>query len=168
MKRLRIIIILFLVNILGCSETSPTEEKLGNGRISLKGNIENITIGMDSLSVINKLGEPDYYGIADIIIENIILGYQIDENGSLEISLFNDYLVDSIFTVFQVKVRLEYLGTTENGIGIGSSKQEVIKFLGNEITYNVPKEYCEFNTRFIFSYNEQDIVDQIAMAYYRE
>jgi len=159
----------FSLLLWSCSETSITEETdIGNGRINLNGSIEGIEIGMDSSSVINILGKPDYEGIADIGIKNIILGYQTDEHGDLMITLFDDFHVDSTFAVYGITVRLQYLGTSKNGLGIGSTKQDVLRLLNTETIYYVPEEKSNFNTMFLFSYNDQDRVQQISMDYYRD
>lgn len=163
-----IISILYLLLFCSCSETSLNEETdIGNSRINLNGRIENIVIGMDSISVINELGEPDYYGYAEIQINNIILGYNTDEDGALEITLFEDFVVDSSFAVMGVRVRREYLGSAQNGLGIGSTKQEVLRLLNTETSYYVPEGLCNFNTVFLFSYDDKDKVDQISMDYYK-
>ncbi|MFZ1288905.1 MAG: hypothetical protein WAR79_02355, partial [Melioribacteraceae bacterium] len=162
----KIFIIIIISFIQSCSENNLIdEENIGNGRIDLNGSIENIIIGMDSLSVINKFGEPDYYGIADIIIENIILGYHTDKQGVIEVTLFEDYVIDSVFAVFGVIVKKGYLGTAKNGLGIGSKREEVSNLLGTEISYDVPNGLSQFNTRFIFNYDEEDRVNQITMVY---
>lgn len=141
---------------------------IGNGRINLNGSIEGIEIGMDYDTVVGKLGKPDYYGEADLAINNIMLGYITDVNGRLEITLFEDYLIDSTFAVFGIFVRDQYLGSADNGIGMGSTKQDVIRLLNTDANYYVPEEQCEFNTRFYFYFNDQDRIDQIEMVYYRD
>lgn len=178
MKPYKIAVLVQLIVMFGvsCNE-SPTnnDAEIGNGRIVLNGSIDGIKIGDDTLSVIQKLGRPDYF--ADLDLDAFVWGYKVDNTGSLEIGFVKNYPITSIYSVFQLDARQGYEGKTIEGIGIGSSRDFVRSKLGNECVAvqgnNLNMDYYRkaktpegyLGTVFYFDYDENNYITTISMQY---
>ncbi|MFH1194556.1 MAG: T9SS type A sorting domain-containing protein [bacterium] len=95
-------------------------------RLILCQSIDDVEIGDDSLTLIEKLGYPDYIGGADI--DGYIFCYLDDNNYTFQ--LYITLFPTSKPLVFEVEVNRFYEGKTKEGVKIGMYRNEVIRLLG--------------------------------------
>jgi hypothetical protein len=102
--------------------------QLNEGRIVWGKNIDGILIGDDSTTVIQKLGRPSGIGLGDF--SGYIYEYYEGMFAGMSISISDDSTLGLGFGVFAVHLQAPYNGTTNEGIGIGTSREVAITSFG--------------------------------------
>ncbi|KAB2848493.1 MAG: T9SS type A sorting domain-containing protein [Ignavibacterium sp.] len=121
-----LIVIKKFVNI-EIPETGNLDFEVEKARIIMYESIEGIRLGDDSLSVIEKLGEPSHIEYPNF--NGYTLVYQRGAIGNVEIVRVDLYPVDSA-SVVAISVEGSYIGKTKEGVGLGTSRDEVISKIG--------------------------------------
>lgn len=145
-------------------------------RIILCRSIDEVKIGDDSLTVVNKLGKPDTIYYADL--DGWIFAYIDDGNihQRTYITLINNPIfISQSNAVISVEIGIPYTGKTKEGVGLGMNRDEVIKRLG-EPTYTVPNrlphyDYYNyepiegyFKSNFLLSYDEDNVLKSVSIT----
>ena len=113
----------------GCDsgESDPPEgPPMEDPRIVFGGTIDGIGIGDDTTAVIAKLGRPNFIGRGDF--PGVQLEYNKGEHAGLLISIVTEG--DGPRGTSLVTILESYVGRSEEGIGVGSLRDEVIGHLG--------------------------------------
>jgi len=99
-------------------------------RIILGRSIDGVKIGDDSMTVINKIGQPDTI-VGDDFVGVIFKYYRVDNPHSfMMISIFQDSLLTNGTAVFFLEVDSPYVGKTKEGVGIGTPREITWQLLG--------------------------------------
>jgi len=113
--------LLFLVLIIaGCDQGVESDKMLG--RIAIDDNIDGVRLGDDSISVTQKLGNPN--SIVLPATPSMIYMYTEGIHANKSVVIYYKK------GVTQISVSPPYQGKTWDGIGIGSSRTYVISKLG--------------------------------------
>lgn len=165
-----LIVIKRFVNI-EIPETGTLNFEVEKARIIMYESIEGIKLGDDSLSVIEKLGEPNHIEYPNF--NGYSLVYQRGSIGNAEIIRVDLYPVDSA-SVVAISVDGSYSGKTEEGIGLGANREEVISKIGYPDYYDTnfpPTDYYDamiqpplIHGKFIFYYDQNFSVRQITFG----
>jgi hypothetical protein len=134
-------------------------------RVILYQSIDDVKEGDDSLTVINKLGEPNYISPGDL--DAYIFNYYDESIGrDLAITLYPT----SAPKVVVIEADGIYSGKTKEGVNIGMHRDEALKLLGMPF-YTIPgstpiADFYKDNileSSFIFTYDENEILIRIQM-----
>lgn len=135
----------------GCKDTIVESEEVG--KINFQGGtIESIKTDDDTTAVLKLLGKPDWIGLGDI--DGFSFCYEAKLlPGHEELIVFfvnknygkkpGDYRVTSI------SVMNGYSGKSKEGIGIGSTKADVVKAIG------LPSAVYEYGENYLFERNDK-------------
>jgi hypothetical protein len=157
-------LILFCLIILlsgGCN--SPLNQGNDDARIVLGKSIDKVEIGDDSTTVIRKLGEPDEIAIGDY--PGYFYMYTQGKYTGIHVTIHDD----DEKGVQVVSARSPYSGVTDADIGIGTSRETVLQFLGNPDFVGqlnndrVAETYRYKDNSFKFIYNDGKI-EEIRMG----
>ncbi len=124
-------------------------------RIILGQSIEGVEIGDDSLTVINKLGEPDYVGEGDF--DGYIFYYTKGSLSDTYVFISKDRALG--LGVIGVHVEGTYRGKTKHGITVNSGRDFVINVLGtpSKTQENFPIVYDDYYySKNIFGFEYYD------------
>lgn len=173
-KTFTLFMMLFFIAILGgCEElivVNGTEPTIN----FQEGTIEGVKTGDDTTTVIQKLGKPDWIGLGDF--DGFSFCYQDKlQHGvaMIVVNFFNKIseLNPGDYRVYSVSVSNNYDGKSEEGIGIGTLKFEVLKKLGSpdlvEPDYNFEQYYILRPDQRInvvsFQYNDDSTIKSIGI-----
>ncbi|MCG6959647.1 T9SS type A sorting domain-containing protein [bacterium BMS3Abin03] len=136
-------------------------------RIILYQSIDDVEEGDDSLTVINKLGEPNY--ISDADLDGYIFHYY---NESIGLDLAITLYPTSAPKVVVIEADGIYSGKTKEGVNIGMYREETLKLLGMPL-YTVPgsppiEDFYKdplgyLPSSFLFTYDENEKLIRIRM-----
>lgn len=96
-------------------------------RIILGKSIDDVEIGDDSTTVIANLGEPDEIALGDYA--GYFFLYTRGKHNGISVTIHSEKGAQAI------NVRSPYSGVTETGIGIGTSREMVVRILGDTDLY---------------------------------
>ena len=175
MKHLEILIILILILLISCKESPSENEKIvGNGRLDINGSIDSVNIGDLPERVIQLWGEPTYWIDGDF--DGFGYGYDFGQVTFWKIP------VDSIYTVTFIQLNSNYEGETLEGIGMGSSRTDVLDYLRPPdritpvesdsslsfvATYLIDTDDQYYGTMFLFFFDENELLYKIDMNYHQ-
>jgi hypothetical protein len=148
--------------------------ELEEARILLYKSIDGIKIGDDSLTVIQKLGEPsDIRPAGDC--ECYAFYYFEFPYDILRISFLKNAPRDSIYSVVDLRVYNNYEGKFTEGIGLGYSRDEVLRVLGEPTSsstigiddvYIIETPHPGYLKTFTqLRYTESSVLQEIIMGY---
>ncbi len=145
-------------------------------RIILGQSIDGVKAGDDSLTVIEKMGKPN--SIYDADLNGYIFAYISD--GNPHARLYIVLLIDPIFTssrtaVIFIEADYPYKGKTKEGVGIGMSRSDVLKLLGNPTStdpggppivdnYFIDPLPGDYRVNFIITYDATEKIIRIQMG----
>ncbi len=139
--------------------------EMEKARILLFKSIDGVKIGDDSLTVIQKLGEPDYIGQSGDC-DCYILQYYTGIHQGIDIFLIKGFVFDDMYSVFHISGNEIYSGKSTEGIGIGTNREQVIKELGEAPSdyYSIsPIPYGYYKTYMKFIYDSSQNIKVIIM-----
>ena len=149
MKKVIVVIILAIAFFYSCKDSIVENEDKNVGRINFQeGTIEGIKTGDDTTAVIKLLGKPDGIGMGDF--DGYIYEYENKNYPGiyiLTVTFFNKTLNQhpGEYRVGGVSVLNSYSGKSKEGIGLGSSKTDVVKIFGN------PQAVYEYGELYLFT-----------------
>lgn len=171
MKKVFKAAIVVILVIFGCKDSIVENEELA--RISFQdGTIEGIKTDDDTTTVLKKLGKPAWVGLGDF--DGFQFLYENKNQPGIEIlivTFFNRIygLTPPDFRVTGVTVLNSYDGKSKEGLGIRTSRSEVISKLGNPVLIYDYGEFYYFartdkkNNVVSFSYDENQKVKSISI-----
>jgi hypothetical protein len=175
MKYAKILLTLFLALHISCKESPSENEKIvGNGQLNINGSIDSVKIGDLPERVIELLGEPTSWIDGDF--DGFGYGYDFGQVTFWKIP------VDTIYTATFIHINSNYEGETIDGIGMGSTRTDVLKYIrppdkmspvdGDSSlsfvdSYIIDKNENYFGTRFLFFYDGNEMLYRIEMSYYQ-
>jgi len=152
-------LILFLFLLAGCNVINSDDQE--QSRIILGESIDGVKIGDNTKTVIDKLGQPDEILMGDFA------GYIYNYKNGIHAGLGVSILSEQGKGVSSIGISKPYSGKTISGIGIGSSRENVIQLLGKPTQSGEGAEkgntidfyYYEKNKlRFVYSINEIEFI----------
>lgn len=138
MKKLISVIILTVAVFYSCKDSIVENEDINVGRINFQeGTIDGVKTGDDTTAVIKLLGKPDGIGMGDF--DGFDYRYDDKNYPAKEVLIItftnktlNQHPGD--YRVSSVDVLNSYTGKSKEGIGLGTSRSEVISKLGSPTT----------------------------------
>ncbi len=171
MKLILEAVIIIIIVLYGCEDSSvqPEEEVRINFQ---EGTIEGVKTDDDTTTVIQQLGKPGRIRLGDV--DGFYYEYLSKNQPNKEtISVFfinKDYgHFPGDYRVVGITVMNDYDGKSKEGIGIGTTRSEVISKLGNPVAIYEYGEYYYFSrddgkiNTGVFSYDQQQKVKSISV-----
>ncbi len=145
---------LLLLLLGGCSLFSASEDD--EARIIFGVSIDNVEIGDHAKAVRGKLGEPDEIVLGDFAGK--IFSYTQGKYNGIQMMIHDDDEKGVLF----VSIDPPYSGTTREGIGIGTSRSEVLEKFGQpasseKAAQSIGDTYFFDDVAFVIGYRDQAI-----------
>ncbi len=160
-----LVCVLAVVSLAGCDRVEPEVDPPDNGRLVLGESVDGVRLGADTTAVFDILGMPS----------NALRGagtvrYFYERGRHSGIEIYYDVRADgSLSQTSAITLTDSYTGTTEDGIGLGSPRDQVIELLGEPVSsVRIPggdrhDRYFMQGNHLLFVYHEGEIIS-IGMA----
>ena len=138
MKTILNLLVIAMVILVSCKDSIVENEDKNVGRINFhEGTIDGVKTGDDTTAVIKLLGKPHWIGLGDF--DGFDFNYEDKQKPGMEIirvTFFNATLNQhpGDYRVTDISVLNSYSGKSKEGIGLGTTRSEVISKLGLPIT----------------------------------